>query len=172
MRSMSQEHPEVRYGPQSSAQLILDVAKAASSHLELSEVLEALIVALKPTIRFDAISVFVIEGEYARLHSLHVERVGRKPGESVESTLARAASSANSPVKPVMKQRLSEHHVSVVASTLKPYVCGDLESQKRFPEDERLFQYGVRSYISLPLLKRGALLGTVDFVSFEKRIFG
>jgi formate hydrogenlyase transcriptional activator len=165
MKATTQERPEVR------AQLILEVAKAASSHLELSEVLEALIAALKPTIRFDAISVFVIEGEYARLHSLHVERVGRRPGESVESTIARAASSANMPANPIIRQRLSQHHVSVVASTLKPYVCGDLESQKRFPEDERLLQYGVHSYISLPLLKRGALLGTVDFVSFEKRNF-
>ena len=165
MRSPIQERPEVR------AQLILDVAKAASSHLELSEVLESLIVALKPTIRFDAISVFVIEGEFARLHSLHVERVGRRPGESVESTVVRAASSVNQPVKPVVKQRLSEHHVSVVASTLKPYVNSDLESQRRFPEDERLLNYGVRSYISLPLLKRGALLGTVELISFEKRTF-
>jgi formate hydrogenlyase transcriptional activator len=171
MKSTSQERSEVRYGPQSSAQLILDVAKAASSHLELSEVLEALIVALKPTSRFDAISVFVIDGEYARLHSLHVERVGRRPGESVESVVARAAPSGNQPVKPVMKERLSAHHVSEVASTLRPYVCSDLESQKRFPEDERLLQYGVRSYISLPLLKFGALLGTVDFISFEKRNF-
>jgi formate hydrogenlyase transcriptional activator len=165
MNTTTQERPDVR------AQLILDVAKAASSHLELSEVLESLITTLKPISRFDAISVFVIEGEYARLHSLHVERVGRKPGESVESTIARAASSVNMPAKPVIKQRLSEHHVSIVASTLKPYVCGDLESQKRFPEDERLLQYGVRSYISLPLLKRGAMLGTVEFVSFEKRNF-
>src|SRR5438552_6548762 len=171
MKSTAQERFEVRYGTPSSAQLILEVAKAASSHLELAEVLEALIVALKPTSRFDAISVFVIEGEYARLHSLHVERVGRRPGESVESVVARAASSVNQPVKPVMKQRLSEHHVSEVASTLRPYVCSDLERQKRFPEDERLLQYGVRSYISLPLLKLGALLGTVDFVSFEKRSF-
>ncbi len=165
MKATTQESPDVR------AQLILEVAKAASSHLELSEVLEALITALKPTIRFDAISVFVIEGEYARLHSLHVERVGRRPGESVESTVARAASSVNQPANPVMKQRLSQHHVSVVASTLKPYVCADLESQKRFPEDERLLQYGIRSYISLPLLKRGALLGTVEFLSFDKRNF-
>ena len=73
---------------ESSAHLILEVAKAASS-LELTEVLEALIVALKPIISFDAIAVFVIEGEYARLHSLHVERVGRRPGESVESVIAR-----------------------------------------------------------------------------------
>src|SRR5215468_2101753 len=156
---------------ESSAQLILEVAKSASSHLELTEVLESLIVALKPTISFDAIAVFVIEGEYARLHSLHVERLGRRPGESVESVIARTAASANLPPKPLIKQRLKEHHVSEVASTLQPYVCSDLESRQRFPEDERMLQHGVRSYISLPLLKRGALLGTVDFVSFEPRSF-
>ena len=171
MTGTSEGRLEVRYGIHSSAQLILDVAKAASSHLELTEVLESLIVALKPTIRFDAIDVFVIEGDYVRLHSLHVERVGRRPGESVESVVARAASSVNLPVKPVLKQRLSEHHVSEVASSRKPYVCTDLEFQKRFPEDERLLQYGVRSYVSLPLLKRGELLGAVDFISFEKRSF-
>jgi formate hydrogenlyase transcriptional activator len=154
---------------ESSAQLILEVAKAASSHLELTEVLESLIVALKPTIAFDAIAVFVIEGEYARLHSLHVERVGRRPGESVESVMARTAAYSNLPPKPLIKQRLKEHHVSEVASTLQPYVCSDLESRQRFPEDVRMLEHGVRSYISLPLLKRGALLGTVDFVSFQKR---
>src|SRR6266478_3887221 len=115
MKGTSEERSEVRYGSQSRAQLILDVAKAASSHLELSEVLESLIAALKPTIRFDAVSVFVIEGEYARLHSLHVERVGRRPGESVESVVARVASSVNIPAKKVLRHPLSEHHVSEVA---------------------------------------------------------
>jgi formate hydrogenlyase transcriptional activator len=171
MKGTAQERLEVRYGTPSSAQLILEVAKAASSHLELAEVLESLIVALKPTSRFDAITVFVIEGEYVRLHSLHVERVGRRPGESVESVIARVASTVNPAPKPVLKQPLSGHHVSEVASSRKPYVSTDLEFQKRFPEDERLFQFGVRSYISLPLLKRGEMLGAVDFVSFEKRNF-
>src|SRR5437773_6932377 len=124
MNSTAQERPEVR------AQLILEVAKAAGSHLELSEVLESLIVALRPTIRFDAISVFVIEGEYTRLHSLHVERVGRRPGESVDSLVARVASSVNMPAKKITRQRLSEHHVSEVASSHKPYVCGDLQVQQ------------------------------------------
>src|SRR6266699_730762 len=135
MKGTSQGGTEVRYGMQYSAQLILDVAKAASSHLELTEVLESLIVALKPTIRFDAISVFVIEGEYARLHSLHVERAGRRPGESVESLVARLASSANMPAKKLTRQPLSEHHVSEVASSREPYVCTDLQAQRRFPED-------------------------------------
>src|SRR5437867_12351889 len=108
MKGTGQGGTEVRYGIQYSGQLILDVAKAASSHLELTEVLESLIVALKPTIRFDAISVFVIEGEYVRLHSLHVERVGRRPGESVESVVARAASSVNLPVKRSEERRVGK----------------------------------------------------------------
>jgi formate hydrogenlyase transcriptional activator len=66
---------------------------------------------------------------------------------------------------------LTEHHVSAVASSHRPYVCADLALQKRFPEDDRLLQFGVQSYISLPLLKRGELLGTVDFISFEKHRF-
>src|SRR5712691_3845054 len=144
MKSASQESLDVRDGVQSSARLILDVARAAS-HLELAEVLESLIATLKPTINFHAIAVFVIEGEYTRLHSLHVEGIDRKPDESVESVLARIAPSLNNPSKPVIK-RLSEHHVSLVAASLRPYVCTDLQLQKRFPEDERLLQYGVRSY--------------------------
>ena len=167
----SQQSQDIRYEAQSSARLILDVAKAASSHLDLPEVLEALIVALKPTIRFDAISVFVIEDGFVRLHSLHVERVGRRPGESVESVVARVASSINVPAKKISRYPLSEHHVSAVASSHQPYVCSDLQVQQRFSEDERLLEHGVRSYISLPLLKHGELLGAVDFISFEKRLF-
>jgi len=170
MMGSSQEKLDLRYGVQSSAQLILEVAKAASSHLELAEVLESLIGSLKP-IPFHAISVFVIEGEYVRLHSLHIEGIARVPGETVESVVARAALSYNKPQKPVVPQPLSQHHVSVVASSGRPYVCADLERQKRFPEDDTMLQFGVQSYISLPLLKRGELLGTVDFISFEKRPF-
>src|SRR5215813_11976261 len=101
--------PKVRYAIQSSAQLILDVAKAASSHLDLAEVLEALIVALKPTIRFAGIGVIVIEGQYARLHWIHLEPVGCRLGESVESVAARAVSSVEMPSTP-LKAPLQAHH--------------------------------------------------------------
>ena len=172
MTSSSQESLDARYGVESSARLILDVAKAASSHLELAEVLEALIVALRPTIHFHAIAVMVIEGEYTRLHSLHLEGLSRRLGEPIESVVARAASSIKaSGQTPVIKQRLSEHPVSEIASSHRPYVCSDLRGHKRFPAEERLLEYGVQSYISLPLLRRGELIGAVDFVSFERQAF-
>src|SRR5881396_116652 len=156
---------------ESSAQLILEVAKAASSHLELAEVLEALIVALKPTIHFHAIAVIVMEGEDVRLHSLHVEGVDRRPGEAVESVVARAASSIRLPQMPVLKQPRSEHHLSLMVSSRRPYVRPDLQRDKSFPADERLLQYGIQSYVSLPLLRRGELIGAVEFLSFEKQAF-
>jgi formate hydrogenlyase transcriptional activator len=171
MEVSTREARDTRYQPQSSAQLIVEVAKAAGSHLELPDVLESLIDAIQPIIRFHAVAVFVIEGEYVRLHSLHIEGLDRQPGEPVESIVARAASSAHLPPKPVVKLRISEHHVSQLASSHMPYVCTDLENQKRFDEDEKLLQYGVRSYVSLPLLKRGEMLGAVDFIAFEKRVF-
>jgi formate hydrogenlyase transcriptional activator len=116
--------------------------------------------------------VSVIEGESARLHSLHLEGLERKPGEPVESVLERAAASVAVHLKPnPVKTRLRDHHISAVASTLEPYVCTDLRLEKRFPLDEKMLKFGVRSYVSLPLMKRGAVLGAVDFISFEQHNF-
>jgi len=171
MKSASQESIDARDGVQSSARLILDVARAAS-HLELAEVLESLIATLKPTINFHAVAVFVIEGEYARLHSLHVEGIERRAGEPVESVLARVAARRNMPPPgDPIKQPLSDHHVSAVASSRRPFVCRDLQREQLFPRDEKLLQYGVQSYISLPLIRRDEVIGAVDFISFEKRAF-
>src|SRR2546422_2382020 len=171
MKSAIQESLDAGDGVQSSARLILDVARAAS-HLELAEVLESLIAALKPTINFNAVAVFVIEGEYARLHSLHVEGIDRKAGEPVESVLARVAARSKMPApKESVKQRLSDHHVSAVASSRRPFVCRDLQREQLFPRDEHLLQNGVQRYICLPLIRRDEVIGDVDVISFEKRAF-
>src|SRR5262245_24366210 len=126
MNVSSQERLDVGYRPESSAQLILEVAKAAASHLELAAVLESLMTAIKPVISFHALAVYVIEEDYVRLHSLHADGYERRPGEPVASVLARIASSLNVPPKPLVRHPLSEHHVGEVASTGKPYVCTDL----------------------------------------------
>ena len=70
-----------------------------------------------------------------------------------------------------MKQPLGEHHVGELVSSRKPYVRTDFRAQQRTAEDGLMLQYGVLSYISLPLMKRGELLGAVDFLSFEPRLF-
>jgi formate hydrogenlyase transcriptional activator len=155
---------------QSSAQLILDVAKAASAHLDLADVLESLIKGLKPHLRFDAIGVVVLDGEYVRLHSLYIEALGRRPGESLDSILARLAAERKLPEGHRKdKMPVSGHHMSILLQSRQPYICTDIENPRRFAGDERLIENGVRSYIALPLLKHGEVIGAVDFVSFQKR---
>jgi formate hydrogenlyase transcriptional activator len=70
-----------------------------------------------------------------------------------------------------VRTRLKDHHISAVASSLEPYVCTDLQSNKQFPIDEKMRKFGIQSYISIPLMKNGALLGAVDFASFEQHKF-
>src|SRR5438105_2650264 len=94
-----------------NAQVILEVAKAVSAHLDLSDVLEALIATLKPLIAFDAVGVGVLEWEEIRLHSVYIEGLPRVAGESAESVIARRASDLN--IKPpTTKKRVSEHFIS------------------------------------------------------------
>ena len=158
---------------ESRAQLILDVAKAASSHLELSDVLEALAIGLRPIIRFEAVTVVVLEGEFSRVHAMYHDAVERKPGESAQSYAARVVATIvpySSSVDP-MRLRPRDFHVAAVADSLKPYVCNDVQREKRFPFDELMAQIGVTSYASVPLLKHGAFLGVVDFISYKQHTF-
>jgi formate hydrogenlyase transcriptional activator len=162
---------EMPSGIESRAQLILDVAKAASAHLELADVLQSLITSLKPRLQFQAIAVVVVEGEYSRLHSLHVEGVRRDPGESIESLMARVQSTLHISEEIRVKKRLSESHVGEFLKSRRPYVCPDIEAQKRYPNDSAFLAAGIHSYICLPLVKHGELIGAITFLSFYKQAF-
>src|SRR5437867_1922710 len=148
--------------------VILEVAKAISAHLDLSDVLGALITTLKPVARFDAIGIGVLDGDHVKLQSLHIEGMPRRAGESVQSILARRASDLNIERSKTRKP-VSQHHISAIITSRQPYVCRDVESQRRFACDEDLLRYGIKSYIGLPLMKHGKLIGIVEFLSKEKR---
>jgi len=155
---------------ETSAHVILEVAKAISSHLDLTDVLEALVASIKPTVAFDAVSVVVLDGEYAKLQSLHIEKLERKSNESVQSLLERSI--ADTGIDPLATRvHVSQHHMSVMVKTLQPYVCTDVEAQRRFARDDDFLKRDIRSYIALPLMKHGQLIGVVDFLSTEKRSY-
>jgi formate hydrogenlyase transcriptional activator len=152
---------------ESSAQLILDVAKAASAHLDMSEVLKALTQKLNAHIHFDAIAVFVVDEQFVRLHALYVD--GWENG-APRTVVAR--NSAESKVEPPRERiPIHQHHASAILRTLRPYVCSDVERNSLFEGDQKLLQYGIGSYVTLPLLNRGSLTGIVDFFSTEKRSY-
>ncbi len=67
-----------------------------------------------------------------------------------------------------MKVPVSEHPISEIMKSGEPYVASDLETHRRFDSDEPLFNARFRSYIDLPLIKQGQLIGTIKFLSTEK----
>jgi len=149
-----------RHAGETNAQVILGVAKAIGAHLELPEVLHALISQLRPMVHFDAIAVVVIDGEAARLHSLHVE-------SNSPEFMKKAAEVRADPLH--TRIDVTKTPIGFIKQTLQPYICRNLETQRRFPKDDEFLEYGIRSYIVLPLMRQGTLIGAVNYLSIQKR---
>ena len=66
---------------------------------------------------------------------------------------------------------ISKHHMSAIIDSGKPYVCSDVVTQRRFLRDDDFLKYGIHSYVALPLMKHGELIGVVDFLSLKTRSF-
>jgi GAF domain-containing protein len=95
--------------------------------------------------------------------------MSRKAGESIESIVERKASDLH--IQPLRTNiPVSQHHMSVIRETRLPYVCADIETQRAFIRDDDFIKHGIRSYIGLPLMQRGELIGVVDFLSLENTI--
>ena len=156
---MSSALPEIS---KANAQIILEVAKAIGAHLEMPEVLAALNETLEPIIHFDAVGVSVVDGDFLKPYSAHIEGFPREPGESLASLIKRFSPNIDNP----LKHDVCEHPVSEMFALPKPYVATDLKTQRRFAYDEICFSNGFRSYISLPLLNNGGeLFGDLIFLS-------
>jgi len=147
--------------PETNPQIILEVAEAIGAHLEMFELLAALNEKLKPIIYFDAIGIGVLEDEVLRIYSIHLESTRRVEGESLQSLMDRHAPEIEHP----LRFALSDHPVSEMMHLVQPYVCADVETQRRFGHDEHCLEHGFRSYISLPLIKQGDVIGVIEFLS-------
>jgi formate hydrogenlyase transcriptional activator len=152
---------------EANAQIILRVAKAIGALLDLSDVLAALVETLKPVVHFDAVIIGILEGEEVRLYSTYMEGLPRKAGEPFDGLVARYASELKVEPPPI-RRPLSHHTLSETITSGKPYVCTDLETQKRFAMDEVRLNLGFHSYVSMPLVKQGEVIGEINFLSKEK----
>jgi len=158
-----------KYVGEANAAVILEVAKAIEAYLELSDLLGALIVTLKPILEFGAVGIVVRDGEYAKLHSFR-NAGAPEHHDSVQSLLERYGSDLD--IEPIRTRiPINDHHFSVVMSSREPYVCADVETKRRFLTDDSFLKCGIRSYVALPLTKQGELIGVVDFFSLKCRSF-
>ena len=153
--------------PERRAQIILQVAQAIGTRCEMPELLASLNEALNPIVHFDATSVLILEGETLVVHWACLEGLTSSAGESAESVVGRYASSIKVEPPP-MKVPASDHPISVITKTGQPYVASDLKAELGFHSDEPLLKAGFRSYIDLPLVTQGQLIGAIKFLSKEE----
>lgn len=149
------------------AQIILKVAEAIGTQLEMSELLASLNESLKPIVHFDGVSIVILEGERINVHWAYLEGLARDAGEKLESVMGRYARSVKVDPPP-MSLPVSDHPIGQIMKSGKAYVASDLETERGFGTDEPLLKAGFRSYIDLPLVNQGQLVGTIKFLSKEK----
>jgi formate hydrogenlyase transcriptional activator len=149
--------------------ILLEVSEAANAQLDFVGVLEAVGRVLGPIVPVDAIGVATIEGEMVRAHGIHVVGHERRSGESFVTAAARGFNVAPDEVPTVFP--LAGSAVAWLRDSRRAYVCQDLATEKRFPEEDRLVAIGVRCYVRAPLFVRERLIGAIIFSRVSARPF-
>src|SRR5262249_35171075 len=97
---------------------------------------------------------------------VHIEGVSQEPGESVESVVARYASDLKLET-PAPKIPVRDHPIRIILKSREPYVLSDV-TKVRSSFGQLLLKHGFRSYVGLPLINKGEIIGVLDFVSKAK----
>ncbi len=149
--------------------ILLEVSEAANAQLDFTAILQAVSRVLGSVVPVDVIGVATVNGDMVRAHGIHVVGHERKGGESYVHAAARGFDvlPENLPISFPLAGSAVEH----VARTGRAYVGEDLESGRRFPEDERMVAIGVRSYVRAPLFVRERLVGVIIFSRRSARRF-
>jgi formate hydrogenlyase transcriptional activator len=148
---------------------LLEVSEAANAQLDFVGVLESVSRVLAPIVPVDVLGVATVKGDMVRAHAIHVVGHARRSGESYVDAAARGFNVAPDEVPTYFP--LEGSVVDLVGRTGRAYVCQDLETEKRFPEEERLVAIGVRVYVRAPLFVRERLIGAIIFSRTSPRRF-
>ena len=130
-----------------------NIARIIGSSLQIEEVFDAFASEMEKLIAFDRLSVAFLDasGSYLRIFSAG-SRVDS--GWGMESLIPVVGTGPGWVV-------LNEKH----------FIHPDTEAQRRFIEDQFLYEDGIRSYILLPLESRRRIIGTFGLGSREKSSF-
>ena len=153
--------------------LLLQVAEAANSSLDMTGVLEEVARVLEPLVAVDAVAIVTVDGGEVRPHAIHIRGVAARQGESVHGSIARALDLSREEYearygRPIA---LAGSGTQVVGRTGRAEIRQDLAAARRYVEDERLLSYGVRAYVRAPLVFRGRLVGSLTFARLSSNPF-
>ncbi len=172
MSERPSERPRAWWSGEEKYRLLLTVAEAANSHLDVGRVLDAVSATLQDAVPVDAISVITVDGDTLRRQAVHVVGVSRVDGEPVEATYARALAAQPRALEYLAKVLpFKGSGVEHVARWRRPDVCDDVDREQRFPEDRNLVEYGIKCYVRAPLLRGDEVLGAVGYGRFTRRPF-
>jgi hypothetical protein len=131
---------------QRNYRLLLEVAEAANSQLDLDGLLEAVAGALKPTVRVDAVSVVIPceNGDNVRLLALYATHL-RKPGESLGRALNRLLALRPENLEDVPEFPFENSPIGHVHDTRAGLLCADIANDFPFPDPYHLAANGIRS---------------------------
>jgi formate hydrogenlyase transcriptional activator len=165
--------------PQSQrSALMLRTWEAISAERELHGVLATLSAVLAPVVPFDSVGIIDFAGDPSahadgkhRLYALHVAGVQPLDGETGPQLAKRLLPQA----RPLPETRpIIPYPAPGDARMLagEPFVCDDLLQKDGWYDHEfGLAQSGIRSYVSVPLVVRGQVLGVAVFTRVEQRAF-
>ncbi len=145
--------------------LLLAVSQAANAHLDLAGVLAAVADVLRPLVPIEAVGIVSVDGDELRPHAVHIQGQASRTGESMHEAVARALDLSREEYEARFGRPMAAAGSGTlrVGETGRADTCPDLRAVRRYPEDERLMQYGVRAYARTPLLVAGRLVGSVTF---------
>ena len=156
------EASEARY------RALLLVSEAANAEIELGAVLEAATDQLNSVLRVDSVAAFVVREGAIWMKAIAAHGVERRPGESLLDALHRQGRLPGTVRKAIAEgYPIGGTGTERVSRTGRALLCARLEPDGKFPEDERLYALGIRSYVRAPMFARDRFLGSIAFARSE-----
>lgn len=156
-----------------SYELLLEISRAANSHLELPAVLKAAAESLRSKVPLDGIAVISMHTDHVRPHWLYSVKTGISPGDSFQTVASRALHVPLATIDHRVPRSLPFHGSAAeqMAKSGEPLVRANLETERRFAEDEFMCANGVRTVVSVPLMVHDRLIGTINYARYSVHEF-
>jgi len=145
---MQPEQPEPEIGAAERYRSLLEINNAIISNLTRQDLFHAIAVALRRVIPFERTAMFLLDPAAAILR-LSV----------LESSLKTDYFAVG------LEMPLDDSHVGWVFRQQRALLRRNLETERKYPMEERALKDGVRSYMIVPLVVRGRSLGTLAVAS-------
>ncbi|NIO07733.1 MAG: PAS domain S-box protein, partial [Deltaproteobacteria bacterium] len=125
---------------------LLEINNAIIANLNRQSLFSAVTDALRKILTFDVATICLLDQEKKVVRLFALERPG------MEKT----------PFDVGTEIEVEGSHVGWVLENKKPLLRCDLETERQFPIEDNLLAAGIRSYLAVPLVARGAPFGTLN----------